>query len=70
MIIGDGLTKRAQEAIIKIAGHYDAKYGYKYVNFFPLAANITPSNNVHPDADAHTYMADYIYTQVESYIER
>lgn len=70
MIIGDGLTKRAQEAIIKIAGHYDAKYGYKYVNFFPLAANITPDNNVHPDANAHTYMADYIYTQVGSYIER
>lgn len=70
MIIGDGLTKRAQQAIIKIAEHYEAKYGYKYVNFFSLAANITPSNNVHPDADAHSYMADYIYTQVGSYIER
>lgn len=70
MIIGDGLTKRAQEAIIKIAGHYDAKYGYKYVNFFPLAANITPANNVHPDAAAHTYMANFIYKQVGSYIER
>ena len=68
MIIGDGLTKRAQEAIIKIAGHYDAKYGYKYVNFFPLAANITPSNNVHPDAAGHAFMADTIYNQLESYL--
>lgn len=68
MIIGDGLTKRAQEAIIKIAGHYDAKYGYKYVNFFPLAANITPSNNVHPDAAGHAFMANTIYNQLESYL--
>lgn len=68
LIIGDGLTKRAQEAIIKIAGHYDAKYGYKYVNFFPLAANITPSNNVHPDAAGHAFMANTIYNQLESYL--
>ena len=70
MIIGDELTQQAQEALLKIAVHYEAKYGYKYVNFFPLAEYITPTNNAHPDANGFTFMANTIYNQVGTYIEK
>lgn len=69
MIIGDELTKRAQTAILDyIAPRYEQKYGYKCVNFWPLADSVTPTNNAHPDYNGHTFMADTIFDQVGSYI--
>ena len=69
MIIGDALTKRAQEAILKIAGHYGQLYGYKSVNFFGLGDSISKVSGAHPDDAGFTYMADEIYKQVGSYID-
>ncbi len=69
MIIGDSLTKRAQQAILKIAEHYGNLYGYMYVNFFGLSGNISKVSGVHPDGDGFTYMADMIYDQVGGYID-
>ena len=69
MIIGDALTKRAQQAIVKIAEHYGDLYGYRYVNFFGLGDNIAKVSGAHPDGDGFTYMADMIYNQVGDYID-
>ena len=69
MIIGDELTARAEESIIKIAGHYEDMYGYRYVDFCPLASKVTPTNNAHPDAAGHAFMANTIYNQLESYLK-
>ena len=69
MIIGDALTKRAQQAILKIAEHYGQLYGYKSVNFFGLADSISKVSGAHPDDAGFTYMADEIYRQVGSYID-
>ena len=68
MIIGDALTKRAQEAILKIADHYGQKYGYKCVNFFG-ATNISKVSGAHPDDAGFTVMADKIYNEVGTYID-
>ena len=69
MIIGDALTKRAQQAIVRIAEHYGDLYGYMYVNFFGLGDNIAKVSGAHPDGDGFTYMADMIYAQVGGYID-
>lgn len=69
IIIGDALTKRAQQALLEIAGHYEQLYGYKCVNFFGLADSISKASGAHPDDDGFTYMADMIYEQVGSYID-
>lgn len=69
MIIGDSLTKRAQQAILKIAEHYGSLYGYMCVNFFGHSDNISKVSGVHPDDAGFTYMADMIYEQVGGYID-
>lgn len=71
MIIGDQLTKRAQQVILEIAEHYGTKYGYQCVNFFGEADNIekVASGNAHPSAAGHTYMANKIYDQTKDYID-
>lgn len=69
MIIGDALTKRAQQAILKIAEHYEQLYGYKCVNFFGLADSIGKASGVHPNDAGFTFMADKIYEEVGSYID-
>lgn len=69
MIIGDSFTKRAQQAILKIAEHYGSLYGYKCVNFFGLSDKISKVSGVHPDDAGFTYMADIIYDQVGDYID-
>ena len=69
MIIGDALTKRAQQAILKIAGHYEQKYGYRCVNFFGLSDSISKVSGAHPDDAGFTYMADEIFKQVGTYID-
>ena len=68
IIIGDALTKRAQQALLKIAEHYEALYGYKCVNFFGLADSISKASGAHPDDAGFTYMADKIYEEVGTYI--
>lgn len=68
MIIGDALTKRAQQAILEIADHYGQLYGYKCVNFFGLADSISKASGAHPDDAGFTYMAEKIYAEVGSYI--
>lgn len=69
IIIGDALTKRAQQALLKIAEHYDQLYGYKCVNFFGLADSIGKASGVHPNDAGFTFMADKIYEEVGSYID-
>lgn len=69
MIIGDALTKRAQQAILEIADHYGKLYGYKCVNFFGLADSISKASGAHPDDAGFTYMAEKIYQEVGSYID-
>lgn len=69
MLIGDALTKPAQEAILKIAGHYEELYGYKCVNFFEKGESISKASGVHPDGAGFTFMADTIFEQVGDYIE-
>ena len=69
IIIGDALTKRAQQALIKIGDHYGQMYGYKYVNFFSDGASISKVSGAHPDGDGFTYMADKIYREVGDYID-
>jgi hypothetical protein len=69
IIIGDALTKRAQQALLEIAGHYEQLYGYRCVNFFGLADSISKASGAHPDDAGFTYMADMIYDQVGSYID-
>ena len=68
MIIGDALTKRAQQALLKIAEHYEQLYGYKCVNFFGLADSISKASGAHPDDAGFTFMADKIFEEVGSYI--
>lgn len=68
IIIGDALTKRAQQALLEIAGHYESLYGYKCVNFFGLADSISKAAGAHPDDAGFTYMADKIFQEVGSYI--
>lgn len=68
IIIGDALTKRAQQALLEIADHYGQLYGYKCVNFFGLAASISKASGAHPDDAGFTYMADKIFQEVGSYI--
>lgn len=68
IIIGDALTKRAQQALLKIAEHYEALYGYKCVNFFGLADSISKASGAHPDDAGFTFMADRIFEEVGTYI--
>lgn len=68
IIIGDALTKRAQQALLEIAGHYEQLYGYKSVNFFGLADSISKASGAHPDDAGFTYMADKIFAEVGAYI--
>ena len=69
IIIGDALTKRAQQALLEIAGHYEQLYGYKCVNFFGLADSISKASGAHPDDAGFTYMANKIYDEVGDYID-
>ena len=69
MLIGDSLTKRAQQAILKIAEHYENMYGYKCVNFFGQSDSISKVSGVHPGDEGFTYMANIIYEQVGAYID-
>jgi hypothetical protein len=68
IIIGDALTKRAQQALLKIAEHYETLYGYKCVNFFGLADSISKASGAHPDDAGFTFMADRIFEEVGTYI--
>ena len=73
IIIGDWLTKRAQQSLTKIAEHYGQLYGYKYVAFEPDFNNVGPISKVssaHPDDAGFSYMADTIYEKVGSYIDK
>lgn len=69
MLIGDALTKRAQQAVLKIAEHYEALYGYKCVNFFGLEDSIGKASGPHPSSEGFTFMANKIYEEVGSYID-
>jgi hypothetical protein len=69
MLIGDALTKRAQHAVLKIAEHYEALYGYKCVNFFGLEDSIGKPSGPHPSSEGFTFMANKIYEEVGSYID-
>ena len=69
LIIGDSFSKRAQQALLKIADHYGKLYGYMYVNFFGLADNIPKVNGARPNDAGFTYIADMIYEEVGGYID-
>ena len=69
IIIGDALTKRAMQALVTIADHYKSLYGYRYVDFFGQADQISKAAGAHPDDAGFTYMANKIYDEVGSYID-
>lgn len=74
MLIGDRMFTGAEEAMLKIAGHFGELYGYKCVNFLDIQSYkgtdvITKVNGSHPDENGFEVMADYIYKIVGNYID-
>ena len=74
MLIGDHIRPSMRSSILKIGAHYNAKYGYRVVDFqniSPFKKNnpITKADSCHPDDNGFTVMANYLYQQVGDYIE-
>jgi len=75
MIIGDWIPEGSRQAMLKMAAHYESKYGYKCVDL----QNISPyesfavipkyDGSCHPEESGMEVMANYIYEQVGSYID-
>ncbi|MBE6251167.1 MAG: hypothetical protein E7111_05875 [Bacteroidales bacterium] len=72
-IIGDYVTKRCWQAMVKILDYYGDKYGYRYVDLYDMTdaekARLTYVSKPHPDDGGFTFMADKIYAEVGDYIE-
>ena len=52
---------------MKIAAHYDARYGYKCVDL--NETTFSGVDGTHPDEVGHENIAKLIYTKLGSYIE-
>ncbi|MBR0298497.1 MAG: hypothetical protein IJR01_06010 [Bacteroidales bacterium] len=75
LCIGDGVNGTVEQSIIKIADHY----GAAVVDFYALNGNyktpwdpsynpIPKGSGVHPNAEGMAFMAEYMWTQTESYL--
>lgn len=74
MIIGDWIPAGTRQAILKIATHYEARYGYKCVDLQEISpyrtSTVIPKEaGSHPNAEGFEVMASYIYQKVGSYID-
>ena len=74
MIIGDWIPAGTRQAILKIAAHYEARYGYKCVDLQEISPYrtyvvIPKESGCHPNEAGFEVMADYIYQKVGSYID-
>ena len=74
MIIGDWIHAGTRQAILKIANHYGAKWGYKCVDLQDISPYgtkevIPKEDGCHPNEAGFEVMANYIYQQVGSYID-
>ena len=73
--MGDNISGTVEQSIIKIADHY----GAAVVDFYALNGNyktpwdpsynpIPKGSGVHPNAEGMAFMAEYMWTQTESYL--
>ena len=74
MIIGDWIPAGTRQAMLKMAAHYQTKYGYRCVDLQEISGYKTYTaipkySGCHPNAEGMTVMANYIYEQVGSYID-
>ena len=74
MIIGDWIPAGTRQAILKIAAHYEARYGYKCVDLQEISpyrtSTVIPKEaGSHPNEEGFEVMANYIYQKVGSYID-
>uniref|UniRef100_UPI004057BC18 SGNH/GDSL hydrolase family protein n=1 Tax=Alistipes sp. TaxID=1872444 RepID=UPI004057BC18 len=74
MIIGDWIPQGTRQAMLKMAAHYETKYGYKCVDLqdiSPFESNtiIPKYDGCHPNEAGFEVMANYIYKKVGSYID-
>ena len=74
MIIGDWIPAGTRQAILKIAAHHEARYGYKCVDLQEISpygtSNVIPKEaGCHPNEEGFEVMANYIYQKVGSYID-
>ena len=67
MLIGNKIKTGAKAALVKIAAHYDARYGYKCVDL--NETTFSGVDGTHPDEVGHENIAKLIYTKLGSYIE-
>lgn len=74
MIIGDWIPAGTRQAILKIAAHYEARYGYKCVDLQEISpyrtSTVIPKEaGSHPNEEGFEVMANYIYQKVGTYID-
>lgn len=75
MIIGDWIPEGSRQAMLKMAAHYESKYGYKCVDLQEISPYgsfaVIPKydGSCHPEESGMEVMANYIYEQVGSYID-
>lgn len=74
MIIGDWIPAGSRQAMLKMAAHYNTKYGYRCVDLQDISPYCTSTvipkyDGCHPNEAGFEVMANYIYEQVGSYID-
>ncbi len=74
MIIGDWIPSGSRQAMLKMAAHYETKYGYKCVDLqdiSPYESNtiIPKYDGCHPNEAGFEVMANFIYQKVGNYID-
>lgn len=74
MLIGDWIPAGSRQAMLKIAAHYKAKYGYRCVDLQEISpyesSTVIPKyDGCHPNEKGFEVMASYIYEKVGSYID-
>ena len=74
MIIGDWIPAGSRTAMLKVAAHYQTKYGYRCVDLQNISGygtyDVIPKyDGCHPNEEGFEVMANYIYEQVGSYID-
>jgi lysophospholipase L1-like esterase len=74
MIIGDWIPAGTRQALLKIAAHYEARYGYKCVDLQEISpyrtSTVIPKEaGCHPNEAGFEVMANYIYQKVGDYID-
>ena len=75
MIIGDWIPSGSRQAMLKMAAHYETKYGYKCVDLQDISPyesfTVIPkyASTCHPSEAGMEVMANFIYQKVGDYID-